>query len=98
LSAGEKLWRIDGPRAIVLDSIVSALAVVRASLPRGASIPANLDIVAAEDSGDDARPGDQASAMDRRARRRGRDHQALPQANRPLPGDKHPLVVGRSAS
>jgi len=46
--SGARVWPLDGPRATMMDSLVSALVVVRSAIPRAMALPADIDIVAAE--------------------------------------------------
>ncbi len=43
-----RVWSLDGPRVTMMDSLASALVVVRSAIPRAMVLPADIDIVAAE--------------------------------------------------
>src|SRR5687767_10074550 len=46
---GARVWPLDGPRATMLDAIVSGLALLRSEVPRSTALPADIDLVAAEE-------------------------------------------------
>ena len=40
-----RVWTLDGPRATMLDAIVSGLAILGSAVPRAAALPADIDLV-----------------------------------------------------